>query len=107
MTTLERLFDPRPTLDEPIALGALVIIAAALVLTPLLAMFLRKRNTISAKLADELILRTRSWAIIAPLVIGPILLGAALPAHILSPSVTSRGVVNMATLAVVEASSAD
>ncbi len=39
--------------------------------------------------------------------VGPILLGPALPAHILSPSVTSRGVVNMATLAVVEASSAD
>ncbi len=36
--------------------------------------------------------------------VGPILLGAALPAHILSPSVTSRGVVNMAALAVVEAS---
>ncbi len=34
--------------------------------------------------------------------VGPILLGTALPAHILSPSVTSRGVVNMATLAVVE-----
>lgn len=36
--------------------------------------------------------------------VGPILLGAAMPAHILSPSVTSRGVVNMATLSVVEAS---
>jgi len=36
--------------------------------------------------------------------VGPILLGAAKPAHILSPSVTSRGVVNMAALAVVEAS---
>ncbi|WP_117191249.1 NADP-dependent malic enzyme [Rhizobium terrae] len=35
--------------------------------------------------------------------VGPILLGAAMPAHILSPSVTSRGVVNMAALAVVEA----
>jgi malate dehydrogenase (oxaloacetate-decarboxylating)(NADP+) len=35
--------------------------------------------------------------------VGPILLGAAQPAHILSPSVTSRGVVNMAALAVVEA----
>ena len=31
-------------------------------------------------------------------------LDTALPAHILSPSVTSRGVVNMAALAVVEAS---
>ncbi|WP_436109612.1 NADP-dependent malic enzyme [Neorhizobium tomejilense] len=36
--------------------------------------------------------------------VGPILLGAAEPAHILSSSVTSRGVVNMAALAVVEAS---
>ncbi len=36
--------------------------------------------------------------------VGPILLGAAQPAHILSSSVTSRGVVNMAALAVVEAS---
>jgi len=35
--------------------------------------------------------------------VGPILLGSARPAHILTPSVTSRGVVNMTALAVVEA----
>ena len=35
--------------------------------------------------------------------IGPILLGAALPAHILTGSVTSRGVVNMTAIAVTEA----
>ena len=35
--------------------------------------------------------------------VGPILLGAAKPAHILTPSVTSRGVVNMSALACVEA----
>ncbi|MCC0043725.1 MAG: NADP-dependent malic enzyme [Brucellaceae bacterium] len=35
--------------------------------------------------------------------VGPILLGTQLPAHILTPSVTSRGVVNMTALAVVEA----
>jgi malate dehydrogenase (oxaloacetate-decarboxylating)(NADP+) len=35
--------------------------------------------------------------------VGPILLGAARPAHILTPSVTSRGVVNMTALSVVEA----
>ncbi|WP_370691428.1 NADP-dependent malic enzyme [Affinirhizobium pseudoryzae] len=39
--------------------------------------------------------------------VGPILLGAAQPAHVLSTSVTSRGVVNMAALAVVEASHSD
>jgi malate dehydrogenase (oxaloacetate-decarboxylating)(NADP+) len=36
--------------------------------------------------------------------VGPILLGSALPVHILSPTVTSRGVVNMAALATVQAS---
>ncbi len=35
--------------------------------------------------------------------VGPILLGAALPAHILTPSVTARGVVNMTAVAVVDA----
>ena len=35
--------------------------------------------------------------------VGPILLGAAKPAHILTPSVTARGVVNMTALAVVDA----
>lgn len=35
--------------------------------------------------------------------VGPILLGAAKPAHILTPSVTSRGVVNMSAFASVEA----
>jgi len=35
--------------------------------------------------------------------IGPILLGAAKPAHILTTSVTSRGIVNISALAVVDA----
>ncbi|MCS0501789.1 NADP-dependent malic enzyme [Ancylobacter mangrovi] len=35
--------------------------------------------------------------------VGPILLGTARPAHILTPSVTARGVVNMTAIAVVEA----
>ncbi len=35
--------------------------------------------------------------------VGPILLGTAQPAHILTPSVTSRGIVNMTALSVAEA----
>jgi malate dehydrogenase (oxaloacetate-decarboxylating)(NADP+) len=42
-------------------------------------------------------------AIANALPVGPILIGAAKPAHILSPSVTARGVVNMTAVAVVEA----
>ena len=35
--------------------------------------------------------------------VGPMLLGTALPAHVLTPSVTARGILNMTALAVVEA----
>jgi malate dehydrogenase (oxaloacetate-decarboxylating)(NADP+) len=38
--------------------------------------------------------------------VGPILIGAAKPAHILTPSVTARGIVNMTAFAVVEAQDA-
>ena len=40
------------------------------------------------------------------LAVGPILLGTAKPAHILTGSVTSRGVVNMTAIAVAEAATA-
>jgi malate dehydrogenase (oxaloacetate-decarboxylating)(NADP+) len=39
----------------------------------------------------------------AALRVVPILIGTAAPAHILTPSVTARGVVNMTAIAVVEA----
>ena len=35
--------------------------------------------------------------------VGPILMGTAKPAHILGPSITARGIVNMTAVAVVEA----
>ena len=38
--------------------------------------------------------------------VGPILIGAARPAHILTPSVTTRGIVNMTAVAAVEAQQA-
>jgi malate dehydrogenase (oxaloacetate-decarboxylating)(NADP+) len=37
--------------------------------------------------------------------IGPILLGAAKPVHILTPSVTAQGIFNISALAVVDAQS--
>ncbi len=37
------------------------------------------------------------------LTVGPVLLGTAKPAHILTPSVTVRGIVNMSALAVIDA----
>ncbi len=35
--------------------------------------------------------------------VGPILIGPAKPAHVLTPSVTARGIVNLTSVAVVEA----
>jgi malate dehydrogenase (oxaloacetate-decarboxylating)(NADP+) len=35
--------------------------------------------------------------------VGPILIGPAKPAHVLTPSVTARGIVNMTAIAAVEA----
>ena len=35
--------------------------------------------------------------------VGPILIGANRPVHVLTPSTTARGVVNMTAVAVVEA----
>ena len=39
--------------------------------------------------------------------VGPILIGPAKPAHMLTPSVTARGIVNMTAVAVVEAQAAE
>jgi malate dehydrogenase (oxaloacetate-decarboxylating)(NADP+) len=55
-------------------------------------------NLDAANIAAQLI-----KALADALPVGPILVGADRPAHILTPSVTARGVVNMTAAAVVEA----
>jgi malate dehydrogenase (oxaloacetate-decarboxylating)(NADP+) len=66
--------------------------------------------------ANLLIMPTMASAVIAMnmtkilsegLSVGPILMGMAKPAHVLTPSVTARGLVNMAALTVVEAQTAE
>jgi malate dehydrogenase (oxaloacetate-decarboxylating)(NADP+) len=44
--------------------------------------------------------------IVDALPVGPILIGVARPAHVLTPSVTARGIVNMTAIAVAEAQAA-
>jgi malate dehydrogenase (oxaloacetate-decarboxylating)(NADP+) len=39
--------------------------------------------------------------------VGPMLIGGAKPAHVLTPTVTVRGIVNMSAVAVVEAQAAN
>ncbi len=59
-------------------------------------------NLDAANIAYELL---KSLADALP--VGPILIGADKPAHILTPSVTARGVVNMTAVAVAEAQGHD
>ncbi len=40
---------------------------------------------------------------VVALPVGPILIGPAKPAHVLTPSVTARGIVNTTAIAAVEA----
>ena len=50
--------------------------------------------------------RPRRWRRVAGIValaVGPILIGTSRPAHILTPSVTARGILNMTAIAAVEA----
>jgi malate dehydrogenase (oxaloacetate-decarboxylating)(NADP+) len=55
-------------------------------------------NLDAANIANQLI-----KVLADALPVGPILIGAARPAHILTPAVTARGVVNMTAIAAVEA----
>jgi malate dehydrogenase (oxaloacetate-decarboxylating)(NADP+) len=59
-------------------------------------------NLASANIAFQLV-----KVLADALPVGPILMGAAKPAHVLTPSVTARGIVNMTAIAVSEAQSAD
>jgi malate dehydrogenase (oxaloacetate-decarboxylating)(NADP+) len=83
-----------------------------------LSQFLRDKKLPSSRLKGEanvLIMPNLDAANIAyqlvrtladALPVGPILLGAAKPAHILSTAVTARGIVNMTAIAVAEAQAA-
>jgi phosphatidate cytidylyltransferase len=77
MDTRERLFDFRHAFDHPVSTG---IVAGVLILLlaafPLIAL-LQWRGKIGPDLRDELVTRVWSWAILAPAIIVPILLGAA------------------------------
>ena len=76
-TTQRRLFDPRDAFDHPVTVGVVAAVVAILVVAALAVFLLRRSGGIGEKLYRELVDRCRSWAFMAPLIIGPVLLGAA------------------------------
>jgi phosphatidate cytidylyltransferase len=73
----ERLFGAWHAFDHSITTVVTVAVAALLVLTPVVIWLLSWRGRIDAKLKGELMLRYRSWLVLTPLILVPILLGAA------------------------------
>jgi phosphatidate cytidylyltransferase len=75
--TFQRLFSARDAFDHPVTVAITAIIFAGLVIAFALIKVLGSTGKISPTLHTELTKRTVAWAVMAPLLIGPVLLGAA------------------------------
>ncbi len=76
MSTAERLWSPALGFDHPVTVWVTLGTAAALVIAPIFIAVLQRRGSLSEATHRELILRWRSWVLIAACLIGPIILGA-------------------------------
>ncbi len=75
--TRERLFGFRHAFDSPVTTWIVVAVISALVIAAVIIWILHATKRTSAALHDELVKRVAAWAVMAPLLVGPILLGAA------------------------------
>ncbi|MCC7146964.1 MAG: phosphatidate cytidylyltransferase [Phycisphaeraceae bacterium] len=75
--TLDRLFNWRTALDHPVTKELLVFVAAALVAAILTTVLLGRAGRLSADLRKDLRERIRSWLILIPIMVIPVLAGAA------------------------------
>lgn len=73
----QRLLGFGDAFDSPITLWGTLTVAVILVVAPLVVLLLSKAGKIDAKNRRELLLRCGSWAVIAPAMLVPVLLGAA------------------------------
>src|SRR5436853_6069574 len=73
----QRLFGFRHAFDSPVTLWITIAVIAALLIASVIIWLLHTGERISDKLHDELVKRVVSWAVMTPLLLGPVLLGAA------------------------------
>lgn len=73
----DRLFGIADAFDSPVTLWGTVAVAALLIGSPVVVLVLSKLGKIDAANRKELLLRCGSWMVIAPALLGPVLLGAA------------------------------
>lgn len=75
--TRERLFGFRHAFDSPVTVWITIGVVAALLFASLTIWILHALRQTDDKLHDELVKRVASWAVLTPLLLGPVLLGAA------------------------------
>lgn len=73
----ERLFGWRHAFDHPVTAGIAAAVALLLVAAPAVILALRASGRVGPDLFRELLHRTATWAVLALLIVVPILLGAA------------------------------
>src|SRR5437763_3088548 len=73
----ELLFGVRLSFDSPFTLSITIALIAALLIASVIIWYRHARGRTSDKLHDELVKRGVSWAIMTPLLLCPVLLGAA------------------------------
>lgn len=77
MTTRERLFGAASAFDDPVTVWITAGIAVVLVLAPLLVLLLSATGRLSAERRTKILTTWRSWLVLAPAIVVPVLLGAA------------------------------
>jgi phosphatidate cytidylyltransferase len=75
--TWQRLFGWRHAFDEPVVVVIVALMAAGLVVAPLLILALDRAGRLGPALEAELRSRYLSWLVMVPLIVLPVLLGAA------------------------------
>ncbi len=73
----ERLFGWQHAFDHPVVVAAVIMIVAILAVTPVVILLLAELGKINSASRLELMRRYRSWLVLVPLILAPILLGAA------------------------------
>ncbi len=76
-TTFDRLFGWRHAFDSPFVLWVTAGVAVFLLLTIAVTWLLFRLHRIDAKTKSDIVVRWRSWLVLVPVMLGPILLGAA------------------------------
>jgi phosphatidate cytidylyltransferase len=73
----ERLFDPSGAFDHPVTVGVTAVAGGLVALSLVAVEVLARAGKLSPKLHQELRDRCRTWAVLLPAILGPVLLGAA------------------------------